>query len=257
MEPLLLAGGAEGIASFTLQPDGRLIPAHRLALPGSSAWIAPHHSGRHLFTTLNSPPPVAGGSDAVPVTDVAAVELEPGSGAVRLINRQPCGRTPCHCAVHDTGRWLLSANFLGGEVVVHPIRSDGSLGPASQRQSQLAAAGLPPDDEPTLAAGDGRSAAHHVALSPRGGHLALVSDLRLDSVIGYRFDAAEGRLLAAGRVERSVAPPYAHQPLPRRPDPGVPPPALGTRAAGTWSSGRQATSRTASTRAGSATRRPA
>ncbi len=254
MAPLLLAGGAEGIASFTLQPDGRLTPAHHLALPGSSAWIAPHPSGRSLFTTLNSPP--GGGSDAVPITDVVAVELEPGSGALRLINRQPCGRTPCHCAVHATGRWLLTANFLGGEVVVHPIRIDGSLGPASQRQSQLAAIGLPPDDEAALAAGDGRSAAHHVLLSPRG-DLALVSDLRLDSVVGYRFDAAQGRLLAAGRVERSVAPPYAHQPLPRRPDPGVPPPALGTRAAGTWSSGRQAASRTASTRAGSATRRPA
>jgi 6-phosphogluconolactonase len=133
------------------------------------------------------------------VTDVVALALDP-TGALRLLNRQPCGRTPCHCVVDASGRWLLSSTFSGGDVIVHPIRPDGSLGPATQHQSQLAAIGQPPDDEAVLRAGASRSAAHQVALSPRN-DLALVSDLRLDSVLAYRFDAVAGRLEASGWYE--------------------------------------------------------
>ena len=204
--PLLLAGGTGGVATFRLAPDGTLAPTASapLALHGSVAWLCAHPSGTAVFVTLNPPrnEPLPD-TPQTPVTDVVALALEPTTGALRLLNRQPCGRTPCHCVCDATGRWLLASSFLGGSVVVYPICPDGSLGEATQHQSQLAAINEPEDDEATLSAGGSRSSAHQVALSPQN-DLALVSDLRLDSVLAYRFDSESGRLAPAGRYESEL-----------------------------------------------------
>jgi len=205
--PLLIAAGGAGVASFRLAPSGRLSPASpsALELPSAVAWVASHPSGRTVYATLNPPVPAPPQGNApaaaVPVTDVVALELHPDTGVLRVLGQpQQCGRVPCFCTVDATGRWLLSCNFLDGQVVVHAIRPDGSLGPAAHRQSQLIALGLPDDDDATRAAGNSRSAAHHVVLSAANDY-AHVSDLRLDCIVSYRFDAKTGRLEPAGRTE--------------------------------------------------------
>lgn len=117
---------------------------------------------------------------AVSETDEGAVaafrlqdeRLEPLGG-------QPShGGEPCHVAVDPGGRFLLAANYGGGNVTVLPIGPDGSLAAAS--------------DAVNLPGGPGKAHAHQIVF--HGGDV-VVTDLGNDEIRRYTLDSEEGRLL--------------------------------------------------------------
>src|SRR5438270_118029 len=58
---------------------------------------------------------------------VSAFAVDQKTGALRFINQQPSlGGAPCYITVADTGRFVLVANYVGGNVAVLPVRDDGS-----------------------------------------------------------------------------------------------------------------------------------
>ncbi|QIZ36786.1 lactonase family protein [Saccharopolyspora sp. ASAGF58] len=125
-------------------------------------------------------------------------------GTLTELNSQPSlGAAPCHLSVHPSGKYLLTANYQSGNLVVHPIADGGVLrepchvvqhsgsGPNPQRQ-----------EGPHT---------HQVLPDPSGRHVLAV-DLGTDSVYAYDFDVDSGHLalkhevpLRAGAGPRHLA----------------------------------------------------
>ncbi|MFJ8672493.1 lactonase family protein [Streptomyces sp. NPDC093589] len=128
---------------------------------------------------------------------VTALALSP-DGPPRVLGSRPTGGAgPCHLSVHPGGRWLLSANYLGGSVAVHPLDPDsGALG----ARTDLVAHSSPPPGP-----GQDGPHAHQIVTSPDGGHVLAV-DLGTDTVYSYRLDESAGKLT---RVSYAVLRPGA------------------------------------------------
>lgn len=127
---------------------------------------------------------------------VSAYRLDPGSGTLSYINKQPSlGSILAHNSLDRTGRFLFAANYSlypepddrlpDQSVVVMPIRADGGLGPAVCSRAHSGSGPNPARQE--------RSHAHCVLASPDNAHV-LVADLGIDQLVVYRFDAASGAL---------------------------------------------------------------
>jgi 6-phosphogluconolactonase len=96
------------------------------------------------------------------------------------------GADPCFVSIDRSGKYLLIANYTGGNVAVIPIAPDGRLGEASSVMR----------DKGTLGPNKQRQDAPHahwIEASARD-RFVYVSDLGLDSVLIYKFDAAQGTL---------------------------------------------------------------
>jgi 6-phosphogluconolactonase len=122
---------------------------------------------------------------------VTAVRIGAGRPPEVLGSRPTGGADPCHLSVHSGGRFLLSANYTGGSLAVHPLGRDGSPGEASDLVRHE---GSGPDPQRQ----DGPHA-HQVVTDPSGRHVLAV-DLGTDSVYTYRLDERKGTLRACGRA---------------------------------------------------------
>jgi 6-phosphogluconolactonase len=123
---------------------------------------------------------------AQPGGAVSAFAIDPTTGALRYLNQQPShGTAPCHLSVDTTGRWVLAANYMGGNLSVFPILADGQLGPASDTVQHHGSSVNPERQEGPHA---------HAIIQDPAGRYALASDLGIDKVMIYRFDVERGRL---------------------------------------------------------------
>ena len=107
-------------------------------------------------------------------------------GALKRVSRVDLeAETPCHIAVHPSGRHLLSAGYHAGTVTVHALGADGRIQFCTDR---LSLSGSGPD--PTR-----QEAPHvHQVVPTRDGRYVLVVDLGTDRILTYGFDTADGRL---------------------------------------------------------------
>jgi 6-phosphogluconolactonase len=107
-------------------------------------------------------------------------------GTLEIINTQPShGGAPCHCNIDASGRFLLIANYVGGNLAVFPISPDGALEAAS-----------------CIVNHEGSSVdrsrqqgphAHSINLSSDN-RFAYAADLGTDKIMIYQFDASAGTL---------------------------------------------------------------
>ena len=120
---------------------------------------------------------------------VSAFSIDSVNNTLQFINDQSSkGGAPCHIITDKTGRFVLTANYMGGNVAVYPINSDGSIGdPASIVQHK--GSGKNPDRQKA-------PHAHSVILDPSNKY-AFVSDLGIDKIMIYRFNAKTGILTPA------------------------------------------------------------
>ena len=86
------------------------------------------------------------------------------------------------------------ANYYGGSIAVFPVRPDGSLGEAVSIEQRHGPSATPAQHGPL---------AHSVLFSPDNRYL-LSTDLGLDKIFVYRFDAATGAISANGPEPVSV-----------------------------------------------------
>src|SRR5262249_31666047 len=62
---------------------------------------------------------------------VTAFAIDRKTGDLRKLNERHSPGVPCHVSVHPSGKFVLAANYGGGNVVIYPVLDDGSLGEAS------------------------------------------------------------------------------------------------------------------------------
>jgi len=118
---------------------------------------------------------------------VTAFSIDAKSAKLTQLNQLPAlGEDPCHLSFDKTGKYLFAANYSSGNVVVFPILADGKLGEHSAIVKDAGVLG--PNKERQEA-----PHAHWIEASPDN-RFVFVSDLGLDEILSYRFDAAKGTL---------------------------------------------------------------
>ncbi len=124
-----------------------------------------------------------------PDAKVSAYVTVPGSGMLKLLNRQPSGGDgPTHLSVSPDGSTVLVANYTGGSVSSFHVEADGSLSPAV---SHFQFTGSGPYK--------GRQEAPHThsAVTSPDGRFALVNDLGLDRIMIFQLNSATAEMTPA------------------------------------------------------------
>ncbi len=154
----------------------------KTACEDSPSYLSLHPSGEYLYAVSETNTHDGGGA-------VSAFSIDHDSGDLSFINLQPAGGSPCHNTVDATGRFVLSANYGGGSVAMHPISEDGSLGEmADFKQHEGSSVDEARQKEPH---------AHSINIDPSNGY-AFCADLGLDKVLIYRLDLDAGKLVDHG-----------------------------------------------------------
>ena len=176
---------SKGIYAFRYDASsGKLAPIGVAAETQDPSWVAIHPNGKFLYAV----------NEAGKNSTVSAFSLDAQSGKLTLLNQVPAlGEDPCYLSFDRTGKYVFVANYTSGNVVVFPIEADGKLGPATANVR----------DEGKLGPNKQRQEgphAHWIEASARNRY-AYVSDLGLDRVLIYKFDAASGKLTNPGLNE--------------------------------------------------------
>ncbi|MBB6671528.1 lactonase family protein [Cohnella nanjingensis] len=189
------AAAEEGLRILAFDPEhGKLQHLQGLSGIDSPSFLAFDAQRSRLYAVSET------GDGNVQGGAVVAVRVDPASGQLTEINRQPTyGDHPCHLAIDPSGEWLLLVNYTGGSIAVYPIDGDGALGPVSQK---LAHAGSSVNAER-------QEGPHpHAIYAVPGTDCYLVNDLGTDTVYAYRLDRQQGALLPhrETKVEPGVGP---------------------------------------------------
>ncbi|HSS97553.1 MAG TPA: lactonase family protein, partial [Terriglobales bacterium] len=129
---------------------------------------------------------------------VTAFSIDAKTGKLTLLNQVASkGASPCHISVDHTGKFVLVANYTGGNVSVFPVGEDGRLGAASDF---IQHEGSGPNHDRQE-----KAHAHWIDVSPDN-RFALNADLGLDKVFVYRFDARKGKLTPNNPPFAKIAP---------------------------------------------------
>ena len=116
---------------------------------------------------------------------VSAYSIDPVNFNLRLKNEQATnGADPCHLTIDRTGRTLLVANYTGGNITALPVRSDGTLGMATEVKQH----------EGSSIKEQQKSPHAHCIILDASERYALAADLGIDKVMIYRFDRTTGKL---------------------------------------------------------------
>lgn len=170
------AGGGSGIGIASYDVNGKITATGVLAGVEDPSFLV--RRGQFLYAVNEQ---ATGG--------VTAVAID-APDKLRVLNRQPNkGSAPCHLTI--AGNYLLNANYGSGDLAVHPIRPDGSLG---QQTDLVEHEGATPH-------------AHQVL---QVGEYIVAVDLGTDSI--YTYTLANGKLtpryqttLKAGAGPRHLA----------------------------------------------------
>jgi 6-phosphogluconolactonase len=120
---------------------------------------------------------------------LSAFAIDQRTGELQLLNQQPSlGADPCYVEVDARGRFVLVANYTGGNVAVFPIKRDGSLGEASDMK-QASGSSINRERQ------EGPHA--HCILLDSTNRFAYSCNLGTDKIMIFRFDARNGKLLPA------------------------------------------------------------
>lgn len=185
-------GGGVHVCEFDLA-GGKLSAPRVAAELVNPSFLALHPDGKHLYAVGE-----IDDFNGKKTGGVSALEIEAASGALTLLNQQSSGGAgPCHLIVDSAGKNVLVANYGGGSVACLPIAADGRLSAASTFiQHQGSSVNKQRQEGPH---------AHSINLDAAN-KFAVAADLGLDKLLVYRFDAAQGQLVANDPPSVAVPP---------------------------------------------------
>jgi 6-phosphogluconolactonase len=143
-------------------------------------------SPNHRFLYAVSEDPLSVGPPLDHSSYVSAFAIDPTTGKLRRLNTVPAsGTSTCFISMDKTGRYVMMANFGSGSVSVVRVKEDGSLGELTgfiQDVGHSVDPSIQIEPHP-----------HSILVSPDNRYV-IVSDLGLDKVLIFGFDAATGKL---------------------------------------------------------------
>jgi 6-phosphogluconolactonase len=187
-------GRGQGIYLFEFdRASGILSQRDVFADASNPSWLAFSPSRTHLYAA-NETATYQGTSSG----SVSAFAIDRSSGRLTPLNTVSSeGAGPAHLSVHPSGRYVLVANYAGGTVAVLPINSNGELGRATDIKKDQGAPGAANASSAPRGSfaisGHDRPHAHMIQSDPSG-RFVLSSDLALDQIFVWRFDAEKGTL---------------------------------------------------------------
>ena len=145
----------------------------------------------HRFLYAVTEDPLSVGPPLDHSSYVSAFAIDHASGKLRLLNALPTGGTStCQISIDKTGKFIFLANFGSGSISVMRVKDDGSLGEQTAFMQHIGRGG---SDLPIQSSAH----PHSVVVSPDNRY-AIASDLGLDKVFIYHFDAGTGGAFPAG-----------------------------------------------------------
>jgi 6-phosphogluconolactonase len=178
-------GKSEGIYVYRMNPDGGELK-HAATVKGVSnpSFLAIDPKRRFLYAA-NESGEFAGKKGG----GVTAFAIDLKTGDLRKLNERNSPGVPCHVSVHPSGRYVLAANYGGGNVVIYPVLAGGRLGePTDVAQHTGKGADPKRQGEPHA----------HCIMPDAAGRFAFAPDLGIDKVMIYRIDAKNGKLVPNG-----------------------------------------------------------
>jgi 6-phosphogluconolactonase len=176
---------SKGIYAFRFDTSsGQLTPVGLAAETGDPSFLAISKNEKFLYAVNE-----VGNFEGKKSGGVTAFALDHKTGKLTQLNQVASGGAdPCYVSLDQSGKYVLVANYTGGNVSAFPLGADGKLRAAS---SFIQHSGTGPNKERQ----EGPHA-HYIAASSDNKFVFAV-DLGLDEVLIYRFDAAKGTLSAS------------------------------------------------------------
>ncbi len=174
--------GSQGIYAYRFDEGTGKLSAVGLAAETASPSFLVLSSNKRFVYAVNELENYQG----KPSGGVSAFSIQPSGEKLNFMNELPSrGEDPAHLALDRTGKYLLVANYTSGNVAVFPVMKDGSLGEATAFvQHHGSSVNRERQEGPH---------AHEIVMSPDN-RFALVTDLGLDEIFSYPFNAAKGTL---------------------------------------------------------------
>jgi 6-phosphogluconolactonase len=155
--------------------SGQLRLIRSIDVGENPSFLAIHPNGRVLYA-VNELEKYNGKSSGA----VSAFAIARQTGTLTRLNEQPSeGGKPCYVSVDASGKVVLVANYLGGNVGLFPIEANGALSPAAL-VDQHTGSGPNAENQKTPHA--------HCAIADPSNRFVLAADLGVDRVYVYRLD---------------------------------------------------------------------
>jgi 6-phosphogluconolactonase len=177
--------GSKGIYIFEFdRKAGSLKQIQTVSGAKGPSFLALHPSKKYLYSVneaAESGPSKAGA--------VSAYTLEGATGQLTFLNGQSSmGNGPCYVSIDQTGKTAFVANYGGGSLAVLPVKTDGTLGAASDSVQN---AGSGPDAKRQESAH-----VHSATVSPDN-RFVYVADLGTDKLHIFETDVKKGTVKPA------------------------------------------------------------
>lgn len=172
---------SKGIYALRMDSEtGKLSEIGLMAETVNPSFLAIHPNGKYLYATNE-----IGNFQGTSAGAVSAFSI-PGEGQLTLLNQVSSkGGAPCDISIDPSGKFVASANYSGGSVVVHPIGADGKLGSAS---------GFVQHKGSSVNKGRQEGPHAHSVGYDRSGRYLYAADLGLDEVRVYKLDPSTGEI---------------------------------------------------------------
>ena len=176
--------GSDGIYAYRFYPaNGDMKPIGLVAKTENPSFITIDSKGRFLYAVneVDSFQNKPGGA-----VSVFAINKE--SGRLSLLQQvSSLGAAPAHLSLDKSGRYLMVANYNGGNVSVFPVGNDGKLG---EQTAFIQDEGSGPNRQ--------RQAGPHAHFiqATSDNRFVMVADLGVDKVLKYRFNVSNGALIS-------------------------------------------------------------
>lgn len=166
-------GDSKGIYVYQFNAaTGEAVPVSTASTENPS-YLALAPGGQYLYAVNETHGAKPGG--------VSAFAFDKATGQLKFLDKQESGGDdPCYVSVDAKRKWVMVANYSGGNLSALPVRDDGSVGALTQ-SIQHSGKGANPQRQ-------GKPHVHSVVFSPDE-HFLLAADLGMDKLSVYNFNA--------------------------------------------------------------------